>query len=347
MPLYRVPTLQTPLDLEETPRRVVIVTNRASSSLEYISFLQVFAETTFFLEQSGYCPAYEVEVVSRGKGCIYERNGLSITASRSFDELEGSVDTLIIQAADDHDECLRDNQFIDWVKVMAKKVRRIVSACTGSFILAEAGLLDGKPATTHWAAAEDFRTRYPEVRLTPERIHVKSGNIHTAAGVTAATDLAIALVEEDLGAELARRVAQAMVVFMKRPGNQAQFFATSTHSVTKHHLDLFANYIHEHLSGDLRLETLADHFNLSLRSFNRQFRKRVGIPPGRYVEQCRIDRARRYLEESTAPISQIAQWCGYETSDGLCLAFERNLGITPRQYRKRFSSSLQNFTHSA
>lgn len=340
MPLYRVPKLQTPLNLEKTPRRVVIVTNRASSSLEYISFLEVFAETTFFLEQSGYCPAYEVEVVSRGKGCIYERNGFSITASQSFDELEGSVDTLIIQAADDHDECLHDEQFIGWIKMMGKNVRRIVSACTGSFILAEAGLLDGKQATTHWAAAEDFRARYPEVRLTPERIHVKSGNIHTAAGVTAATDLAIALVEEDLGSELARRVAQAMVVFMKRPGNQAQFFASSTQSVTEQRLDAFAEYIQEHLSEDLRLETLADHFNLSLRSFNRQFRKRVGTPPGRYIEQCRVDRARRYLEESAATISQIARWCGYETPDGLRLAFEKNLGITPREYRNRFTTSL-------
>lgn len=341
MPLYRLPTLQTPPDLAKTPRRVVIVTNRASSSLEYIGFLQVFAEANFILEQSGYCPAYEVEVVSRGKGCIYERNGLSITASRSFDELEGSVDTLIIQAADDHDECLHDEQFIGWIKMMAKNVRRIVSACTGSFVLAEAGLLDGKPATTHWAAVDDFRARYPGVCLTPERVHVKSGNVYTAAGVTAATDLAIALVEEDLGSELARRVAQAMVVFMKRPGNQAQFFATSTHRVTEHHLDAFANYIQEHLSEDLRLETLADRFNLSLRSFNRQFRKRVGTPPGRYIEQCRVGRARRYLEESTATIAQIAQWCGYETSDGLCLAFERNLGITPREYRNRFTTSLK------
>ncbi len=250
------------------------------------------------------------------------------------------MDTLIIQAADDHDECLHDKQFIDWIKAMAKNARRIVSACTGSFILAEAGLLDGKPATTHWAAAEDFRIRYPKVRLTPEQMHVKSGNIHTAGGVTAATDLAIALVEEDLGSELARRVAQAMVVFMKRPGNQAQFNGASTQRITEHHHDSFTDYIQGNLSADLRLETLAEHFNLSLRSFNRQFRKRVGIPPGRYIEQCRVDRARRYLEESTATISQIAQWCGYATSDGLCLALERNLGLTPRQYRERFTTSV-------
>lgn len=340
MPHYQVPTLQTALNRDGFPRRVVIVTNHASSSLEYIDFIRTFSETTFFLEQAGQPPAYQVEVVSRGKGTIYNVQGLSIVASKAYDELEGAVDTLIVQAVDDDDECLNDTDFIDWIRMMAPRVRRTVSACTGAFILAEAGLLDGKLATTHWAAANDFRKRYPKVKLNPERMYISDDGVYTAAGVTAAIDLAIALIEEDLGSELARRVAQAMVMFMKRPGNQAQFYAQTAPHDFDTPADPFVQYIVDHLEGDLRLERLADHFNLSLRSFNRKFRERVGIPPGRFIEQRRVDRARQYLESTHEPISRIANWCGYDTSDGLLLAFERHLKVSPREYRKRFTSSL-------
>ncbi len=339
MPKYRVPTLQDPPTTDGVLRRIAVVTNRSADSLEYLGLLQVFAETRFFLENAGRPPAYAVEVVTRGTGTIYECKGLAITASNTFESLLGKVDTLILQAADNHDECLRDERFIAWVAKMATRVRRIVSVCTGSFILAEAGVLDGRHATTHWAAADDFRSRYPNVRLVPDRIYVKDGHVYTSAGVTAGMDLAIALVEEDLGTELARRVAQAMVVFMKRPGSQMQFTA----SLAPDHCDEprgdFERYIYDHLEGDLRLETLADHFGLSVRTFNRLFRKRVGMPPGRFVEQCRIERARQLLEETSEPVSRVAERSGYVTSNGLCLAFERNLGVTPRAYRRRFASS--------
>ena len=339
MPKYRVPILQDPPTTDGALRRIAVVTNQSADSLEYLGLLQMFAETRFFLENAGRPPAYAVEVVSRGTGTIYECKGLSITASNTFESLRGKVDTLILQAADDHDECLRDERFIAWVAKMATRVRRIVSVCTGSFILAEAGVLDGRHATTHWAAADDFRSRYPNVRLLADRIYVKDGHVYTSAGVTAGMDLAIALVEEDLGTELARRVAQAMVVFMKRPGSQTQFAG----SLASDHRDEprgdFERYIYDHLEGDLRLETLADHFGLSVRTFNRLFRKRVGMPPGRFVEQCRIERARRLLEETGEPVSRVAERSGYATTNGLCLAFERNLGITPRDYRRRFTSS--------
>ena len=339
MPEYQVPILEEPPISDSAPRRVVVVTNQSANSLEYIGLLQVFSETRFLLEKAGRPPAYEVEVVSRGTGTIYECKGLSITAPNSFETLRGKVDTLILQAADDHDECLRDKRFIAWIAEMAARVRRIVSVCTGSFILAEAGVLDGRHATTHWAAAADFRTRYPKVRLTPGRIYVKDGHVYTSAGVTAGMDLAIALVEEDLGNELARRAAQAMVMFMKRPGNQNQFSANADHAPLVESRGDFERYIHAHLEGDLRLETLAEVFGLSVRTFNRLFRKRVGMPPGRFVEQCRLEKARQLLEETAEPISLVAERSGYGTSNGLCLAFERNLGVTPRDYRKRFASS--------
>jgi transcriptional regulator GlxA family with amidase domain len=203
---------------------VVVVTNPSAGSLEYMGPLQVFDEARLFLEHSGRPDlAYDIEVVTTGEGPIYRRRGLSITAPTAYHRLRGKVDTLIFQAADENDECLRDERFIAWVASMSRRVRRIVSICTGSFILAEAGVLDGRRATTHWCACDDFRARYPRVMLEPDPIYVRDGHVYTSAGATSGMDLAIALVEEDYGTEFARRVAQGLVMFLRRPGNQAQF----------------------------------------------------------------------------------------------------------------------------
>lgn len=340
MPTYRVPRLKRQPCTVTGQKRVVIVTNAAADSLEYIGLLQVFAEVRFFLREAGYSQAYTVEIVSRGIGQIYACQGLSICTTTGYHELEGPIDTLIFQAADDHDECLCDSEFITWVARMSKRVRRIVSVCTGSFILAEAKVLDGRQATTHWAAAQDFRSRYPNVRLTENKIFVKDGHVYTSAGVTAGMDLAIALVEEDLGTELSRKVAQAMVVFFRRPGDQAQFNAAPDPDHDEAQLHPIEIYIRKNLDKDLRLETLARQFGYSLRSFNRNFSKKFGLPPGQFIEQCRLDLARRLLEETDKPISCIAEECGYATSEGLYLAFDRRLGIGPRDYRNRFGQDL-------
>ena len=217
-----------------------------------------------------------------------------------------------------------------------REVRRVVSLCTGSFVLAEAGLLDGRTATTHWAAAEDFRERYPNVNLDPQRIYTKDGNVYTSAGVSASTDLGLALLEEDFGTELARRVAQAMVLFLRRPGKQTQFGAAH---VPGRDAGDFERYIFDHLEGDLRVETLASEFGFSVRTFNRVFRRKLGMPPGRFIERCRIGHARKLLEETTETVSTIAKRSGYSSSNGLCMAFERHLGTTPRAYRQRFASA--------
>lgn len=339
MPEYDAPVLTNPTP-DGGPRRVVIVTNRSSNTLEYLGFLQVFAETQYFLKISNRPPAYKVEVITHGTGTIYACEGLEIIASKSFDKLRGNVDTIVFQAIGDSEDCLLDTRFIQWVARTTLRVRRIVSACTGAFILAEAGILDGRVATTHWAAAEDFRSRYPKVRLDTEQLYAKDDQIYTSGGVTASINLAIALVEEDLGPEVARRVAQGLVTYMKRPGNQSQFNASQCAGEYHEAGNEFERYIRQNLDKDLRLETLADHFNMSLRNFNRNFREQFGSPPGQFIEKCRVTQARRLLEGTREPISTIAMRTGFSTTNGLRLAFIRSMSVSPRAYRKRFSTSL-------
>ena len=343
MPEYRIPSIQKLLPERSGPRRrVVFVTNQSARSLEYMGPMQVFDEVRIFLDYAGRLDlAYEVEVVSRGTGAVYERKGFTLSAPTPYERLRGDIDTLIFQAADEHDECLRDERFIAWVARMSARVRRIVSVCTGSFILAEAGVLDGRRAATHWCACEDFRKRYPNVTLESDPIYVKDGHVYTSAGATSGMDLAIALVEEDFGTEFARRVAQGLVMFLRRPGTQSQFSVqVGIEATDAAGVGDIERYIFEHLDADLRVETLADRFGMSPRTFNRVFSRDVGVAPGRFVEQCRLERARQYLEETTEPVSWIAEHCGYATSDGLRLAFERNLSVTPRAYRKRFASAV-------
>lgn len=344
MPEYRIPAVESlPDESGATRRRIVFVTNPSAGSLEFMGPMQVFDEARLFLEHSGRPDlAYSVEVVSTGAGPLYDRKGLSISAGTPYHRVRGHVDTLLFQAADENDECLQDERFIAWVAKMSRRVRRVVSICTGSFILAQAGVLDGRRATTHWCACDDFRRRYPRVKLEPDPIYVKDGHVYTSAGATSGMDLAIALVEEDYGTEFARRVAQGLVMFLRRPGNQAQFSVqVATELPHAEGLREMEAYIFQHLEGDLRVEALAERFGMSPRNFTRVFTRQVGVPPGRYVEQCRLERARQYLEETDEPLSEISARCGYTTPDGLRLAFDRNLGVGPRAYRGRFTSAGQ------
>jgi transcriptional regulator GlxA family with amidase domain len=320
-------------------QRFVVVTHLGANSLEYMGPIQVLEEANFFLERMGRSDlCYDVEVVSTQTGVVYETKGLKVVADTPYHRLRGNVDTLMFQAVAEDEGCLADERFLAWVRQMSKRVRRMTSICVGTFVLAEAGLLEGRRATTHWVACEDFRRRYPTVKLDPDPIYVKDGNIYTSAGSTSGLDLTLALVEEDFGKEFARRVAQGLVMFLRRPGNQAQF---SVHLSTKfpdeQRIQEVQTYVAENSNADLSVEALARRIGMSLRNFSRVFAREVGMTPGRFVELSRLEKARQSLEQSELPISQVADQCGYGTSDGLRLAFERHVGVSPRAYRQRFA----------
>ena len=343
MPEYRFPSVSRIPTLRPTERRrrVVFVANRNPDPLELIGPMNVLRIANFVLEHSGRSElGYDVEVVTARPGVIFEIEGLKIVADKPFHKLRGSVDTLIFAPMEFPDLFDRKDRFLAWVKRMSARVRRVGTICFATYILAEAGVLDGRRATTHWDLQHDFMKRYPDVTLDIDPIYVKDGNVYTAAGATAGIDMTLALIEEDFGREVALRVAQALVLFLKRPGSQAQFSVQLSAQLPEEaSIATLQTYVYEHLAEDLRLEALAAHVGMSPRNFSRVFTREVGIAPGRFVEQCRLEVARQWVEESGAPLSEIAARCGYGTADGLRVAFERNLNVSPREYRQRFSTA--------
>ncbi len=231
----------------------------------------------------------------------------------------------------------RDPDLVAWIRDGAPRARRVASVCTGAFVLAAAGLLDGRRATTHWSRCEVLRDQYPAVEVDPDPIFVRDGTVATSAGITAGIDLALALVEDDLGRDEALAVARALVVFLRRPGNQAQFSAQlSAQVASRAPLRDVQQWIAEHPAGDLSVEALAEKASLSPRHFARAFAAEVGMPPGRYVERTRLEAARRHLEDSAEGIEQTARACGYRTPEAMRRAFIEALGVSPAEYRRRF-----------
>jgi transcriptional regulator GlxA family with amidase domain len=247
------------------------------------------------------------------------------------------VDTLVIPGGQGTREAHRDEALIRWIRRTAKRSRRVTSVCTGAFLLAEAGLLDGGRATTHWSQCAALRDQYPAIEVDPGPIFIKDGNIATSAGVTAGIDLALALVEDDLGRDMALAIARHLVVFLRRPGNQSQFSAQLSAQVARRApLRDVQQWIAEHPAGDLSVEALAGKASLSPRHFARAFAAEVGLPPGRYVERTRLEAARRHLEDTAEGIEQTARACGYRTPEAMRRAFIEALGVSPAEYRRRF-----------
>jgi transcriptional regulator GlxA family with amidase domain len=333
----RVESLRaTPRD--EGKRRFVLVTVPDGDPFDLIGPMAVLREANFFLETSGRPDlVYDYEVVSNQPGAVFQAEGLRIVVDKPCYDIRGDVDTVVFQAIDHEGKCLGDERFIAWIRGISKGARRVVSACGGAYLLAEAGLLDGRRAVTHWAAARDFRRRYPDVSLDSEPIYVKDGNLYTSAGITSILDLMLALVEEDFGSELALRVAQGLVMFLRRPANQSQFSVPLAGLKTDDEkIRDVVSHIAKNPGSDLAVERLSELAGMSPRTFTRVFAREIGMTPGKFVELSRLESARRYLEQSTLPVGEIARACGYSTTDGMRLAFDRNLGATPREYRMRF-----------
>ncbi|GAA0285838.1 GlxA family transcriptional regulator [Streptomyces polychromogenes] len=225
---------------------------------------------------------------------------------------------------------------VSWLKQNAADVERIVSVCTGAFLLAEAGLLAGKRATTHWSSAEELAQRHPDVAVEPDSIFIRDGEVYTSAGVTAGIDLALALVEEDVGRDAALAIARHMVVFLRRAGGQAQFSTQlQGQFAQRQELRDLQQWIAEHPDADLSVDALARRANLSARQFTRAFAEETGVTPGRYVANTRLETARRLLEDTDDDVVHVAAASGYATAEAMRRAFQRTLGTSPTDYRAR------------
>ena len=313
-------------------RRVVIAAFPDCMSLDVVGPAEVFASAG----------GYQVEIVAPEPEPFFMSNGMQVVPAAGMDEVRGRIDTLVIAGGAGTRRMAGDPRVTEWVRAAAKRSRRITSVCSGAFVLAEAGLLDGLRATTHWQWCDTLARMYPRVTVERDAIFVVDGSTYTSAGVTAGMDLALALVEEDLGAEVARKVAQQLVVFLRRPGGQSQFSAQIASPVAEREpLRELQDWIAANPAADLSVPALAERAAMSPRNFARAFRRETGMTPGAYVESVRVERARIALEGSDAQVESIARHCGFGTVETMRRAFHRRLGVGPAAYRSRFKPQLE------
>lgn len=282
---------------------------------------------------------YRVLVIGRERGEVESMSGLSIRAERTLDDSLADVDTLLIPGAlTGGSQFHEDPEYQDWVRNAAQRVRRLCSVCSGALLLAAAGLLDGKRATTHWKDAAILRDSFPKVRVEANRIYVQDGGIFTSGGITAGIDLALALIERDYSRRLALKTAKRLLVFLKRPGDQLQFNSFLAAQVQPTHFDVLLDWMVENLHGDLETAGLARRACMSERTFRRKFEAELGLTPQHYIAQARINKAQSLMESTALSLGDIARRCGYRSENAMRYAFAKALEVTPREYRKTFGN---------
>ncbi|UXV21752.1 helix-turn-helix domain-containing protein [Pseudomonas fluorescens] len=297
--------------------------------------LQVFASTNDLARQRGLPLPYAASVIAAQTTPVITSAGLALLAE-PLPAADAPCDTLVIAGGWGVYGAAEDAELVGWVKQKAQHTRRMTSVCTGAFLLAASGLLDGCRVATHWTRCDELARKYPLLTVESNPIFIQQGAVWTSAGVTAGIDLCLALVEEDLGRAVALEVARHLVVFLKRPGGQSQFSAAlSLQKGDSRFADLHV-WIAENLSLDLNIPTLAAQAGMSERSFVRHYRAETGQTPARAVELIRVDAARRQLADSTASIKRIAVQCGFGCEETLRRSFLRALDVTPQAYRERF-----------
>jgi transcriptional regulator GlxA family with amidase domain len=304
--------------------------------------LEVFASTSRWLLAEGRrtTPGYAVELLARAPGTVATSSGLRLVADRAYRAVRGGVDTLLVAGGPGTPAAMRDRALLAWLRRMASRVRRLGAVCTGTFVLAEAGLLDGRRATSHWNWCATLAERYPRVTVDPDPIFIRDGHVYTSAGVTAGMDLALALVEEDYGRDVALQVARQLVLFLRRPGGQSQFSAQlATQAADREPLRELQAWIVDHPGADLSVPALARRVAMSPRNFARVFAQEVGTTPARFVEAVRVEAARRRLEESAHGVDVVASACGFGTAEAMRRAFLRRLRVPPSAYRSRFRTA--------
>ncbi len=296
---------------------------------------QVLASANRLLEQAGQPAPYALRVVSPVPGPIISSAGLTLLAD-PLPSPDQPLDTLIIAGGVGVDTAYRDRSIVDWVGQRAKVARRVKSVCSGAFLLAATGLLDGRRATTHWSRCADLAAEFPAIQVERDPIYVKDGPIWTSAGITAGIDMALALLEADLGRAAAAAVARHLVMFVKRPGGQAQFSAGLELAGSDATFDPLHDWMKRNLRGNLAVPALAEQAAMSQRSFVRHYRQITGTTPARAVERVRVEAARQALGETGLTIKRIARDCGFGSEETMRRSFLRILAVPPHAYRERF-----------
>ncbi|MFI9155223.1 GlxA family transcriptional regulator [Streptomyces sp. NPDC053367] len=324
-----------------TNRRVVIAVFPDVDLLDVTGPAEVFALAN---RETGGRAGYAVQLAAPTSGPVTTSAGVRLLADLAFDDVDGVLDTLLVPGAVDvlpgGPVARIDEDVVAWVERVAPGARRVASVCVGAHLLAAAGLLDGRTATTHWSTAAQLAAENPEVTVDPDPIFVRSGSVWTGAGISACMDLALALVAEDLGEEAALAVARQLVMYLRRQGGQSQFSVPlSRPPASRRDIDELRLHIADHLDGDLTTPALAARMCLSERHFARVFRQETGTTPAAYVEAARVEAARRLLESTDQPLDEVAAACGLGSVETLHRALRKQLGTTPAAYRRRFRTT--------
>ena len=320
------------------PRTIALLGFDGVAALDITGPYEVFSMPSY-LAPDKTVPPYRIVLLADQPGPVRSASGLSLIADASWRNFHDKVDTLLVCGGPDMTTLQRNQKLLAWLQTMARRTRRIGSICTGAFLLAEAGLLNNRRATTHWREVKRLAQEYPSSTVEPDAIYVKDSHVYTSAGITAGMDLALALVEEDLGRDVALAVARMLVLFLKRPGGQSQFSTQLQAQAVegKRLADLLswlANYHHTPLT----VEDMAAQAGMSPRTFARVFVIETGDTPALYLEKLRLEHAVRILETTGTSLDITAQACGFTGHEQLRRAFQRHKGITPQDYRQRFQT---------
>jgi transcriptional regulator GlxA family with amidase domain len=312
-------------------RRVLISGPDPVQILDIAGPLEVFSSVA----------GYQVEIVaSNGSDRLSTGRGLSLLGAVPQRSISGKIDTLIIVGGPGAETGRYDAQYLHWITKVAAESRRVAAICTGAFLLAAAGLLDGKSAVTHWAHCDRLAKEFPKVDVRRDPIFLRDGVVYTSAGITAGIDLSLALVEEDYGHKTALEVARQLVMFLVRQGGQSQYSRIlSSQAVESNPLRELQIYMLEHLKDDLSVETLAERIGMSPRHFSRVCTREMKMSPGQLVERLRVEAAQRMIDNSSMGLKEIAGQCGFGSTDSMRRAFQHVLGVSPGEYTKRFRRS--------
>lgn len=332
--------------MDQPARNVACLIFPDFMSLDAAGPLQVFGSANAERAGHGLPPAYRLHLIAESAGPVVASAGFALVADHSLDGVDlPAIDTLLVCGGDGVNAQLDNTRLLSWLQQAEPRVRRLGSVCSGALLLARAGLLDGLRATTHWCRMAQMRAGHPDVQVDDDCLHTYDaaspvyGHLFTSAGVTAGIDLALALVEADLGRPMALAVARRLVMFMRRPGGQAQFSALLAPE-TRHapRLAALLEWIPTQLGGDLSLNALADKACMPPRTLTRVFQRELGTTPGRYVERVRVEAASTLLAQAQASVSTVARLCGFEHPENLRRSFHKHRAVSPRAYAQRFGA---------